>query len=417
MTSQTCNHAAVPIAPPPDPKVPALEVLLGSDAPDVLSTALSATDSVVHEARASQVRYLPGKSVTVQYRGTIRDAEGITRKGIMVASSGVPTPEGTTVLESGDIRIAVWRFPDDPFLPGLAPASDPPRTADLLTRLGIPTDSVKIRTRAYRAGRRAVLQAGSDAGTIYIKVLRPGRIAALQRLHVELAPHLSIPHSLGWSEKLGIVAMQALGGDTLRHSLENGVLELPSPEALNNLLDQFPDPSPNAKKVAGAHQRAAEHAGLLRAVLPAASGQLDTIIAGVSEVGSDDPPVAVHGDYHASQVLIDAGRIVGLVDVDTAGIGQRADDLASILGQLATVASVAKNPAPIDEYRALLLDDFGHRTDPMSLKRRVAGVILGLATGPFRVQLPDWPEATARRLALARKWLDSANPGKTRINP
>jgi hypothetical protein len=381
-------------------------VLLGPDALDVLNAVVSSTGAVLAEARPSQVRYLPGKSVTVQYRVAVRDAGGKTTKGTLVAASGMAAPQGTTLLESGEIRIAVWQYPDDPFLPGLAPASDPPRAAELLTRLGIPTDSVKIRTRAYRAGRRAVLQLGSDAGTIYIKVLRPGRIAALQRLHVELAPHLPIPQSLGWSKKLGLVAMQALGGSTLRRSLESGVIELPSPAALAGLLDQFPEPSPDAKKVAGAYQRASEHARLLGAVLPTASSQLGEIVAGLSRAGSNDPLVAVHGDFHASQVLIDSGRIVGLVDVDTAGIGQRADDLANILGQLATVASVAKNPAPIDEYRTLLLEDFGRRTDPVVLRKRVAGVILGLATGPFRVQLPDWPEATLRRLELAQMWLD-----------
>ncbi len=386
--------------------MPALEVLLGPDAPEVLSAVLSPTGAAVDEVRPSQVRYVPGKSVTVQYRVAVRDADGNRTRGTMVAASGVATPAGTTLLESGDTRIAVWRFPDDPFLPGLAPASDPPRAADLLTRLGIPTDSVKIRTRAYRAGRRAVLQLGGDAGTIYIKVLRPRRIAALQRLHVDLAPHLPIPQSLGWSKQLGIVAMQALGGSTLRHSLENGVMELPSPAALIGLLDQFPEPFPGAKKVTGAYQRASEHARLLGAVIPTASSQLGEIVAGVSLARNDDPPVAVHGDFHASQVLIDSGRIVGLVDVDTAGIGQRIDDLANILGQLATVSSVAENPAPVDEYRALLLDDFERHTDPAVLRKRVAGVILGLATGPFRVQLPDWPEATLRRLALAQMWLE-----------
>jgi hypothetical protein len=389
--------------------VPALEILLGLDASEVLATAFSSTASGLTEARPSQVRYVPGKSVTVQYRVTIQDSDGTTTKGTVVATSGLPVPEGTAVVESGDIRIGVWRFPDDPFLPGLAPASDPPRTADLLTRLGIPTDSVHIRTRAYRAGRRAVLQAGGPAGTIYLKVLRPRRIAALQELHVALAPHLPRPHSLGWSQNLGIVAMQALGGATLRHSLETGVMQLPSPQALNGLLDEFPEPPPDAKVVAGAHRRAKEHARLLGTVLPTAIKQLDSIVAGVSTIEDDGPPVAVHGDFHSSQLLIEDGRIIGLVDVDTAGVGNRADDLANIIGQLATISSVAKNPAPIDEYRALLLDDFASRTDPLSLRRRVAAVILGLATGPFRVQLPDWPEATSRRLALARQWLDSGD--------
>jgi hypothetical protein len=391
--------------------------LLGPDAAEVLHAVVSPIGGTVEEARPSQVRYVPGKSVTVQYRVTARDASGAATKAMMVAASGLATPEGTTILESGDIRIAVWRFPDDPFLPGLAPASDPPRTAELLTRLGIPTDTVRIRTRAYRAGRRAVLQAGSDEGAIYIKVLRPDRIAALQRLHIGLAPHLPIPQSLGWSQQLGIVAMQALGGTTLRHSLEGGAVALPSPQALHELLDRFPEPPPRAKVVRGAYQRAAEHARLLCAVLPTASGQLDAIVTGVSLVDDSEPRAAVHGDFHTSQVLIEDGRIVGLVDVDTAGVGHRADDLATVIGQLATVGSAAQSPAPIDQYGALLLEDFERRTDPVMLRRRVAGVILGLATGPFRVLLPDWPEATQRRLDLAQMWLDSADSMKRSVNP
>jgi hypothetical protein len=39
----------------------------------------------------------------------------------------------------------------------------------------------------------------------------------------------------------------------------------------------------------------------------------------------------------------------------------------------------------------------------------VAAVLLGLATGPFRVQQPDWPARTAARLTLAERW--AADPG------
>lgn len=34
--------------------------------------------------------------------------------------------------------------------------------------------------------------------------------------------------------------------------------------------------------------------------------------------------------------------------------------------------------------------------------------LLGLATGPFRIQHPRWPEHTVARLELAKKWLASA---------
>jgi hypothetical protein len=38
------------------------------------------------------------------------------------------------------------------------------------------------------------------------------------------------------------------------------------------------------------------------------------------------------------------------------------------------------------------------------LRPRVAAVLVGLATGPFRVQQDRWPEGTVARLGLAEEW-------------
>jgi hypothetical protein len=46
--------------------------------------------------------------------------------------------------------------------------------------------------------------------------------------------------------------------------------------------------------------------------------------------------------------------------------------------------------------------------DPIDLRRRVAAVVLGLATGPFRVQRDNWPSATLQRIEMAERWLTSA---------
>jgi len=415
--SPTCHHACVTAAPPPDPRVPALEVLLSPEAAEVLGALVAASGLVVEEAVASQVRYSPGKSVVVQYRTTLGNGGGERSEPMLVAASGITVPEGTFLVESGQTRIAMWRFPNDPFLPGLPLATDSGRTSELLTRLGAPTDQVRIRTRAYRATRRAVVEAAGVAGTVYMKVLRLNRIAALQQRHVHLAPHLPIPHSLGWSRRHGILAMQALGGTTLRQALEGGALDLPSPQALISLLDQFPVARPEMPGVAGARERASDHAKLLRAVLPTAAGAVDAILSRVSVGAGDDAPVAVHGDFHSSQVLIDRGNIVGLVDVDTAGVGHRGDDLANMIGQLATLALISKQPGAFAAYTALLFEEFQQHCPGDSLRRRVAAVILGLATGPFRVQMADWPQATMQRLELAARWLDSVGSEEIPFNP
>jgi hypothetical protein len=46
--------------------------------------------------------------------------------------------------------------------------------------------------------------------------------------------------------------------------------------------------------------------------------------------------------------------------------------------------------------------------DPVDLRLRTAAVVLGLASGPFRVQHPNWVDEIRARLALAEQWVQSA---------
>lgn len=395
--------------PPTDPAVPALLPLLGNEASSVFAAAETRLGFSVQELTTAQVRYLPGRSIVAQYRSRITESDGSEGSPMLVAASGIEVPAGTVqVTDEDGAGIALWRFPADPYLPGLHAATSPKRATELLARLGAPSDEVRLRVRAYRATRRAVVEAAGSTGTVYMKVLRPSRVAALQERHTLLAPHVPIPHSLGWSQRLGIVAMQAMPGLTLRRSLEAAQPTQPAPSALVELLDALPGLTENAKEVKPAHERFKDHSRLIGVVLPESQGLLDALGGHVAAAQSTEPSVTVHGDFHASQVLVDGGAIVGLVDVDTVGVGQRSSDYASLLGQLATLALLSEQPAPLDEYIQRLLDDLDDRIDPAVVRARAAFVIAGLATGPFRVQTADWPEDTLRRLELALVWANAA---------
>jgi hypothetical protein len=116
-----------------------------------------------------------------------------------------------------------------------------------------------------------------------------------------------------------------------------------------------------------------------------------------------------HGDFYETQLLLDGARISGLLDVDTAGPGRRADDLACLLAHVGVLAQL--EPAHRASSHALgahWLRAFEARVDPGELRARVAGVVVSLATGPHRVQLADWPAVTRERLDLAEQWLASA---------
>ena len=59
-------------------------------------------------------------------------------------------------------------------------------------------------------------------------------------------------------------------------------------------------------------------------------------------------------------------------------------------------------------YGAALLAHAERRFARAQLRPRVAAAVLGLATGPFRVQQAGWAEHTQRRLELAAQWVASS---------
>jgi aminoglycoside phosphotransferase (APT) family kinase protein len=109
----------------------------------------------------------------------------------------------------------------------------------------------------------------------------------------------------------------------------------------------------------------------------------------------------VHGDFHDDQLLIDDdGRIVGLLDVDGAGVGRRADDLGTMLAHQTVMQQIAPNPSRarhLDDLRSVFADAVGDQ----ALASQTAAALIGLATGPYRARETGWEQETVRRLELA----------------
>ncbi len=391
-----------------DADVPALELLLGPEADDVLGTIVGSTGGNVRSARLRQIRYVPSKSVTAQFDVGVEFGEAASRSTIIV-TSGLRIPGDVVRLEADGVAIAAWAYPHDPLLPGLVSAADPGRVAELLEEMGAGRAEVTLRRRAYRAGRRAVIEAKSSTSSIYLKVVRPERVAAIHAVHEAMVDHVPVPQSLGWSADQGIVALQAMPGRPLRKAIEAGVSALPGAGPLTVLLERLPELGRPA--AAGPTRRAASHAHLIASVMPELEDRVNAIADRVAKVPTDLPAVA-HGDFHAGQILVDGSEIRGLVDVDTAGMGDRADDYAGLLAQLSTLALTSPQRSLLEKYGSSLISGFDRIVDPAALRLRVAAAVLGFATGPFRVQMGSWPDATTARIALAEQWIESASLGR-----
>lgn len=393
-----------------DDALPALRALVETGLPAPVVAAVRVAGAELVSAAPGQITYRPGRSVTVRYDAKVRWPGRGTASEALVATTGGTLPAGALVVDDGDACVAVWRVPHDPGLPGLASALDDGVVRALLDDLGLPGGPVTLRLRAYRPLRRGVVEATTPRGRLFLKVVPPGRAEALHRHHVALSAVVPTPRSHGWSAELGVVALQALPGRTLRRALDGTGVALPCPRALLGLLDALP---PVVGPAAGAPSAsAARHGRLVAAVVPDLSARVGDLVAGVEAgiAGDDDAAVPVHGDLHEAQLLVDGGRITGLLDVDTAGPGHRATDLASLVGHLSTLALSSSRRAGVERYAAQLLAGFDAMVDPARLRREVAAVVLGLATGPFRVLQPAWPAETRRRVTLAERWLASATP-------
>ncbi len=373
--------------------------------------------------RVVQIQARPNRSVTVQY-----DVELDGRRTSLVVRAA-PTPLAglDPVAEDADGHpICAFVGFDDPELPGLRAATDPRAVARLLADLGLgrPDDQVTLRVRAHRPLRRAVVEATGPNGRLFLKVVPPRRAADLHRRHRLLTEAgLPVAPSVGWSDQ-GVVAIGAISGRTLREELGGGG-PVPRLAEVHALLDRFPAAVTDLAGPADPVSRLREHAASIGLVLPEARSALRRLVAGLTELaGGDDAPsrrstpVPVHGDLYEAQIMTGHGRVRGLIDVDGIGRGHRIDDDANALGHLSVLDLVVAHDRARRLGGAWLAElDRSGRHDPVELRARIGAVVVGLATGPFRVQERTWRRTTLDRLDLAESWMASAQRARSHPHP
>lgn len=387
---------------PVDENLPGFDELI-SDRPEPVMALYDEAGSSVDSIMKIHATWKPGRSLRMRYR--IRASGGLLNgSNDLVASIGGPD-RGALVVEGPGADISMWVVPDDPSLPGLRSALHVPTVQALLRDLGARDDVDFSRMRSYRPGRRAVVQVAAGTSSIFLKVVPPTEVEELHRKHRHLAGHLPIPDSLGLAPELGIVAMHTLPGVELRRALRDGASPIPEAEAIAGLVANLPEPAPEWRSKSSLEMLPGISALLIRLV-PEARQRIESL---VSEIGLQPGSVTVpvHGDFHEAQVLINGPQPVGLLDVDTYGWGRPGADAATLLGHLHLLAPGCRGDV-IGLARGL--NRYWDSTlDPVALRLSTAATVLGLATGPFRVQSPRWRSETLARIEVAEQWVQSAH--------
>jgi hypothetical protein len=382
-----------------------LSLLTGPDAGDLMAAVLDAAGGGhVLRWQTRQVDHQPGAGTTVCYRARVRWPDGTETSETLGACDG-DLPTNTTRLTDGDTEIGMWRYPHDPDLPGLARAVNPVAAGRLAHDLGAGDGGpARVRLRAYRPRRRAVIEVATDRGRVFIKVVRPRRATALHERHrAGTAAGCPVPRSLGWTDD-GLVVLTALPGRTLREELLGTGPVHVDPDAVVRLLDHLPALADRTRDTWG--QKAPHYAGVIAGIAPELGVWAKDLAAAVDHRDPQGPRVPVHGDFYETQFMVAAGRPTGLLDIDTAGRGERLDDAACLLAHLGVLAQLRPGRAEvINDLGMAMHRRFEQDLPAAALRLRTAAVVLSLATGPHRVQEEDWREHTADRLRLAEQWI------------
>ena len=244
----------------------------------------------------------------------------------------------------------VWVFPNDPALPALKTLVDPVSTELELARLGVETSAPSSQLVTYRPGRRAVLRIPTSRASIYVKVVAPGKAAAIAERHDQFrSATLPVPRLLGWSHD-GVVVLSELPGVDAQAAvgaMKDHELFLDQLEFLSTLLADVP-----AIRTARASlfDRLDWYVERLSAHLPGDSARIASLGDAIARWGAygrgfEHTPVTIHGDLHLGQLFVDPVNpclISGMLDIDTSGSGDPADDAAAFYAHLIALGETAR---------------------------------------------------------------------------
>lgn len=355
----------------------------------------------------------PEHSTTATYLAQIRWPHGERSEllGVSARSGELSASDARAeIFDDGNRRVAVWLYPNDPDLLGLATAAFPERMAEALNAgrvfdRPVTAGQLSLSMIGYRPRRRAVVKVvvQDPHEVFYVKVLRERVFADVHGKHTMLreagipAPEVALitpDHLLVTRELPGTALARAL--------FEPG--EPCTAEDLIGILDAMPPAVAKLERRPPWADAIAHYTRMVSATLPEAGEELGWMAEQISSRLAKYPPgnEATHGDFHEGQLRVAGGRIVGMLDVDTIGPGRRADDLACLIGHLSTIQRM--NPEQEARVRDLLarwVPIFDRRVDPVELRLRAAAVIISLATGPYRSQEVDWRQQTLQMIRSA----------------
>lgn len=325
-----------------------------------------------------------------------RVTEGDRTLAVYVDTSGIAVEAETGLAQEGVGRI--WTHPADPHLPALAAAAFGSAAQTLLARLDIAGVEAPEMV-AYRPGRRAVLKVQTAEGMLWIKIVRPRHVERIVAAHRALRD-ARVPKVRAWSPT-GLLVIDQAEGTPATHADWTPAGLVDAVERVRVAIGATPT---DQRTRSAALTRVDWYADRL-ASLDAVFGERASALRAVLATTPASRETTVHGDLHFGQLFMnaDASEITGLIDVDTLGRGDAAEDPAAFVSHAVASWALAVDSAPSAVRRlADLVATAGERwgSDP-AVAGRTAAQLLGHTTSALE---SGHRERAERLLVEAEAW-------------
>nr|WP_246328586.1 aminoglycoside phosphotransferase family protein [Curtobacterium pusillum] len=204
----------------------------------------------------------------------------------------------------------------------------------------MPVTDPTLTVAAYRPGKRAVVRVDAVEGTVFLKVVRPHRVAPIEKSHEQfVAAGLPVPRVLS-SRGDGLLVLERIRGVPAGSRILEIADDPRFVASLAALTGRIATVPTTQQARADAMDHADWHRRTLVAALPQDAEEIDRLYDAIGRrsIGwATATKQVVHGDLHLEQIFVDEDepwRISGLLDIDTAGWGFPVRDIGAVVAHL-----------------------------------------------------------------------------------